>query len=187
MAADDAYLVKALEGFALFALNQGEICASPSRALVQASIYDAFMERALARVNAIRMGNPLDPATMVGALTSPLQMNNVLSYIDLGKREGAHCLIGGKQHLPQGDRATGWYVEPTVFSGHNGMRIFREEIFGPMLCVTPFDHEDDALSIANDSPYSLGAGVWTRDGSVMTIPSPKSKTNSTCGPDTEAL
>ncbi len=165
MAADDGYLDKALEGFAMFALNQGEICASPSRALVHSSIYDAFMERALARVKTIRLGNPLDPATMVGALTSSTQMHKVLSYIELGKQEGARCLTGGQQHLAQGDRAAGCYVEPTVFSGHNGMRIFREEIFGPVLCVCPFRTEEEALTLANDSAYGLGAGVWTRDGS----------------------
>jgi aldehyde dehydrogenase len=165
MAADDAYLDKALEGFALFALNQGEVCTCPSRALVQESIFDKFMEKAIQRVGAIKMGNPLDSSTMIGAQASSEQLEKILSYIDLGKKEGAQCLIGGERNVQSGDLAEGFYVKPTVFRGHNRMRIFQEEIFGPVLSVTTFKDEAEALHIANDTLYGLGAGVWTRDGS----------------------
>ncbi len=164
MSADDAYFDKALEGFAMFALNQGEVCTCPSRALIQESIYDRFMERALKRVAAIRQGHPLDKSTMIGAQASQEQLEKILSYIDLGKQEGARCLAGGERNALAGDLAGGYYVKPTVFAGHNKMRIFQEEIFGPVVSVATFKDEDEALAIANDTLYGLGAGVWTRDG-----------------------
>jgi aldehyde dehydrogenase len=165
MAEDDPFLDKAVEGFVMFALNQGEVCTCPSRALVQRKIYDAFMEKALKRVGAIVQGDPLDQKTMVGAQASREQMEKILSYIDIGLSEGAELLIGGgKAELP-GDLAGGNYVQPTVFRGHNKMRIFQEEIFGPVLSVTLFDTEEEAVEIANDTVFGLGAGVWTRDGS----------------------
>ncbi len=152
-----------LEGFTLFALNQGEVCTCPSRALVQESIYDAFMERALSRVKAIKQGNPLEMATMIGAQASSEQVEKILSYIDIGKQEGAQCLTGGARKRLDGELEGGYYVEPTVFKGHNRMRIFQEEIFGPVVSVTTFKDEEEALAIANDTLYGLGAGVWTRD------------------------
>ena len=160
---DDDFLDKAIEGFVMFALNQGEVCTCPSRALVAESIYDRFMDRALKRVAAIKMGNPLDPATMIGAQASSEQREKILSYIDIGKQEGAELLAGGKAANLGGDLADGYYVEPTIFRGHNKMRIFQEEIFGPVLSVTTFKTEDEALEIANDTLYGLGAGVWSRD------------------------
>jgi aldehyde dehydrogenase len=163
MNADDAFFDKALEGFTLFAFNQGEVCTCPSRALIHESIYDRFMERALARVKAIRQGNPLDPTTMLGAQASNEQMEKILSYIDIGRQEGAELLTGGHRNLLEGDLADGYYIEPTVFKGHNKMRIFQEEIFGPVVSVTTFKDDEEALAIANDSLYGLGAGVWTRD------------------------
>ena len=163
MAEDDAFLDKALEGFAMFALNQGEVCTCPSRALVHRRIYDAFIEKALKRVGAIAQGDPLDEKTMIGAQASVEQMDKILSYIDIGRKEGAELLIGGgKAELP-GDLAGGNYVRPTVLRGHNKMRIFQEEIFGPVLSVTVFDSDEEAVEIANDSIFGLGAGVWTRD------------------------
>lgn len=162
MAQDDEYLDKAIEGLVMFALNQGEICTCPSRALVQESIYDRFMERALKRVEAIKMGHPLDPGTMIGAQASNDQFEKILSYIDIGKAEGAEVLTGGHRAENAGPEG-GYYVTPTVFKGHNRMRIFQEEIFGPVLAVTTFKDEAEALAIANDSLYGLGAGVWTRD------------------------
>src|SRR5471032_1288793 len=164
MNADDSYFDKALEGFAMFALNQGEVCTCPSRALIQDSIYDRFMERALKRVASIKQGNPLHPATMIGAQASSEQLEKILSYLDLGKQEGAQCLIGGERNALDGELKNGYYVKPTVFRGHNKMRIFQEEIFGPVLSVTTFKNEAEALEIANDTLYGLGAGVWTRDG-----------------------
>ncbi|MGS0740668.1 aldehyde dehydrogenase [Glaciimonas sp. GG7] len=161
---DDAFFDKCLEGFAMFALNQGEVCTCPSRALIQESIYDAFMERALKRVKAIKQGNPLEMSTMIGAQASLEQLEKILSYIDIGKQEGAKLLTGGTRTQHEGDLGTGYYMEPTVFSGHNKMRIFQEEIFGPVLSVTTFKDEEEALEIANDTLYGLGAGVWTRDG-----------------------
>ncbi|MFD1333064.1 aldehyde dehydrogenase [Methylopila musalis] len=161
---DDDFLDKAVEGFVMFALNQGEICTCPSRALVQESIYDRFIEKAIGRVNAIKLGSPLDPATMVGAQASSEQLEKILSYIDIGKQEGAELLAGGGRSELDGELAGGYYVKPTVFKGHNKMRIFQEEIFGPVLSVTTFKDEDDALAIANDTLYGLGAGVWTRNG-----------------------
>ncbi|QDF98361.1 aldehyde dehydrogenase [Azoarcus sp. DD4] len=165
-AADDEFFDKAVEGFVLFALNQGEVCTCPSRALIHESIYDRFMDRALARVKAIKQGNPLDTETMIGAQASTEQMKKILSYIDLGKEEGAELLTGGGEARFGGDIAEGYYVQPTVFKGHNKMRIFQEEIFGPVLSVTTFKDEAEALAIANDTLYGLGAGVWSRDGST---------------------
>ncbi|GAP34979.1 aldehyde dehydrogenase [Piscinibacter sakaiensis] len=160
---DDAFFDKALEGFAMFALNQGEVCTCPSRVLVQASIYERFMERALQRVAAIRQGNPLDMATMIGAQASSEQLEKILGYLDIGRQEGAKLLIGGERNRLGGDLEGGYYVKPTVFQGHNRMRIFQEEIFGPVTSVTTFEDEAEALAIANDTLYGLGAGVWSRD------------------------
>jgi aldehyde dehydrogenase len=163
MAEDDDFLDKALEGFTMFALNQGEVCTCPSRALVQKSIYDRFMEKAIARVKKIKQGHPLDPTTMVGAQASNDQLEKILSYIDIGKKEGAKVLTGGERLVLDGELAEGYYVKPTVFEGSNRMRIFQEEIFGPVVSVTTFDTPDEALAFANDTLYGLGAGVWTRD------------------------
>ena len=163
MTHDDDFFDKALEGFAMFALNQGEVCTCPSRALVQESIYDKFMERAIKRVQAIKQGNPLDPTTMIGAQASSEQLEKILSYLDIGRQEGATVLTGGKRAAINGALKDGYYVEPTIFQGHNKMRIFQEEIFGPVLSVTTFKDEADALAIANDTLYGLGAGVWSRD------------------------
>ena len=162
-AKDDEFFDKAIEGFTLFALNQGEVCTCPSRALIQESIYDKFMERALERVKQIKQGNPLDTETMIGAQASSEQLEKILSYIDIGKQEGAELLIGGERNYLEGDLKNGYYVKPTVFKGHNKMRIFQEEIFGPVVAVTTFKDKDEALAIANDTLYGLGAGVWTRD------------------------
>jgi len=160
---DDDFLDKALEGFTMFALNQGEVCTCPSRALVQDSVYDKFMERAVARVQKIKQGHPLDPSTMIGAQASNDQLEKILSYIDIGKQEGAKVLTGGKRSHLEGELAQGYYVEPTILEGHNKMRVFQEEIFGPVVSVTRFKDEADALHIANDTLYGLGAGVWTRN------------------------
>ena len=165
MAEDDDYFDKALEGFAMFALNQGEVCTCPSRVLVQKSIYGRFIEKAVARVAAIQQGNPLDPSTMIGAQASNDQLEKILAYLDVGRQEGAEVLIGGDRAELGGELASGFYVQPTVFAGHNRMRIFQEEIFGPVVSVTAFEDEAEALAIANDTLYGLGAGVWTRDGS----------------------
>ncbi len=161
MEKDDAFLNKAIEGFVMFALNQGEVCTCPSRALIHESIYDRFMERAIERVNAIKFGNPLDTDTMIGAQASNEQMEKIMSYIDIGKQEGAECLIGGGRNIIEGFE-NGYYIKPTVFKGHNKMRIFQEEIFGPVVSVTTFKDEAEALEIANDTLYGLGAGVWSR-------------------------
>jgi len=163
-AQDDDFFDKALEGFAMFALNQGEVCTCPSRALVHEKIYDRFMERAVARVKAIKQGNPLDPATMVGAQASNDQLEKILSYLDIGRQEGAKVLTGGARADVGPDLAGGFYVQPTILEGHNKMRIFQEEIFGPVLSVAKFKDDEEALAIANDTLYGLGAGVWTRDG-----------------------
>uniref|UniRef100_UPI0021E050B6 acetaldehyde dehydrogenase ExaC n=1 Tax=Terriglobus tenax TaxID=1111115 RepID=UPI0021E050B6 len=163
MSEDDEYVDKALEGLALFAFNQGEVCTCPSRALIHESIYDKFMERALARVKAIKQANPLDMDTMIGAQASKQQFEKIVSYLDLGRKEGAELLIGGDAAKMEGDLAGGFYIQPTIFKGHNKMRIFQEEIFGPVLAVTTFKTDDEALEIANDTLYGLGAGVWTRD------------------------
>jgi aldehyde dehydrogenase len=166
LAQDDDFFDKALEGFTMFALNQGEVCTCPSRALIQESIYDKFMQRALERVKAITQGNPLDPTTMVGAQASSEQMEKILSYLDIGKQEGAKVLIGGERAKINGQLKDGYYIEPTVFQGNNKMRVFQEEIFGPVVSVTTFKDEADALKLANDTLYGLGAGVWTRDINV---------------------
>ena len=163
---DDGFFDKALEGFTMFALNQGEVCTCPSRALIQESIYDKFMERALERVKAIKQGSPLEGSTMTGAQASSEQMEKILSYIDLGKKEGAELLTGGNRTILEGEHAGGYYIEPTVFKGHNKMRIFQEEIFGPVVSVTTFKDEAEALEIANDTLYGLGSGVWTRNGNT---------------------
>ena len=160
----DAFYDKALEGFAMFALNQGEVCTCPSRAIIQDSIYDSFLGDALARVDQIVQGNPLDTDTMIGAQASNDQLEKILSYIDIGKQEGAKVLIGGARADLGGELSGGYYVQPTVFEGDNSMRIFQEEIFGPVVAVTRFSDEADALKIANDTLYGLGAGVWSRDG-----------------------
>ncbi len=163
---DDSYLDKAIEGLVLFAFNQGEVCTCPSRALVHESIYEKFMERCLPRIAAIRQGNPLDTDTMIGAQASQEQLTKITSYLDLGKQEGAEVLIGGAQAQLGGDLAGGYYVQPTVFKGHNKMRIFQEEIFGPVLALTTFRDEAEALELANDTLYGLGAGVWSRNGNI---------------------
>ncbi|GAA0657947.1 aldehyde dehydrogenase family protein [Streptomyces thermocarboxydovorans] len=164
-AADDDFLDKAVEGFVMFALNQGEVCTCPSRALIHSSIYDEFMARCVERTKAIVSGNPLDPATMIGAQASNDQYEKILSYIDIGKKEGAELLTGGGPRTVEGLEG-GYYIEPTIFRGTNDMRIFQEEIFGPVVSVTRFDSVDEALKIANDTLYGLGAGVWTRDGNT---------------------
>ena len=161
---DDDFFDKALEGFTMFALNQGEVCTCPSRALVQESVYDKFMARAVDRVKKIKQGHPLDPSTMIGAQASNDQLEKILSYIDIGKQEGAKVLTGGQRAHLEGELAEGYYVEPTILQGHNKMRVFQEEIFGPVVSVTTFKDEADALHIANDTLYGLGAGVWTRNG-----------------------
>lgn len=165
-ARQDAFYDKALEGFAMFALNQGEVCTCPSRALIQSSIYDRFLGDGLERVRAMRQGNPLDTDTAVGAQASNDQLEKILSYIDIGQAEGAKVLAGGERVDLGGDLTGGYYVAPTVFEGDNGMRIFQEEIFGPVVAVTRFDGFEDGIDIANDTLYGLGAGVWSRDGSV---------------------
>ena len=159
---DDDFLDKAVEGLVMFALNQGEVCTCPSRALVHESIYDEFMKRCIARVEAIKMGNPLDTETMIGAQASSDQLEKILSYLDIGKKEGAKVLVGGDQAKHDGDLSDGYYVKPTIFEGTNDMRVFQEEIFGPVLAVTTFKDDDEAMQIANDTLYGLGAGVWTR-------------------------
>ena len=164
--ADDGFFDKAVEGLVLFAFNKGEVCTCPSRALIQESVYDKFMERCLQRVKAIKQGNPLDTETMVGAQNSEEQMTKIMSYLDIGKQEGAQLLIGGDRAQVSADLKGGYYVQPTMLKGHNKMRIFQEEIFGPVLAVTTFKDEADALAIANDTLYGLGAGVWSRDGNV---------------------
>jgi aldehyde dehydrogenase len=162
MAEDDNFLDKAIEGLVLFAFNQGEVCTCPSRALIQENIYDAFMERSLKRIEAITMGDTLDGGTMMGAQASNDQYQKILNYIDIGKQEGAEVLIGGEAYQNE-TYPDGYYIKPTVFKGNNKMRIFQEEIFGPVLSVTTFKDEAEALEIANDTLYGLGAGVWTRD------------------------
>ncbi|WLP93614.1 aldehyde dehydrogenase family protein [Psychrobacter sp. M13] len=159
---DDEFLDKAIEGLVMFALNSGEICTCPSRALVHESIYDKFIERCVERVKAIKMGNPLDTDTMIGAQASSDQLEKILSYLDIGKKEGAKVLVGGERAKHEGSIAEGYYVQPTIFEGTNDMRVFQEEIFGPVLAVTTFKDDDEAMSIANDTLYGLGAGVWTR-------------------------
>jgi aldehyde dehydrogenase len=164
VAQDDEFFDKAIEGLVLFAVNQGEVCTCPSRALIQESVYEKFMERALKRVAAIKQGDPLDTDTMMGAQASLMQMQKIESYLKLGREEGAQVLIGGERARLPGELVEGYYIQPTLFKGHNRMRIFQEEIFGPVLAVTTFRDEAEALAIANDTQYGLGAGVWTRDG-----------------------
>ena len=166
LAKNASFVEKALEGFAMFALNQGEVCTCPSRALVDQAIHGQFMERAIERTKKHVPGNPLDPSTTVGAQASRDQLEKILSYIDIGKKEGAKVLLGGEQGKLSGDLAGGYYVMPTVFAGHNKMRIFQEEIFGPVVSTTSFKDFDDAIAIANDTLYGLGAGVWSRDGNT---------------------
>ena len=163
---DDDFFDKCLEGFAMFTLNQGEVCTCPSRALVQESIYDKFMERAVARTKAVKQDNPLKMETMIGAQASLEQMEKIKSYLDLGKKEGAKVLCGGNVAKINSGLEKGNYIEPTIFEGKNDMRIFQEEIFGPVVSVTKFKDEKEALEIANDTLYGLGAGVWTRDGNI---------------------
>ncbi|MCV7227386.1 aldehyde dehydrogenase [Mycolicibacterium komossense] len=166
MAAVDDYQDKALEGFTMFALNQGEVCTCPSRSLIQADIYDEFLAQAAIRTKAVRQGDPLDTETMIGAQASNDQLEKILSYIEIGKSEGAQVVTGGERTQLGGDLNGGYYVAPTIFTGHNKMRVFQEEIFGPVVAVTSFTDYDDAMSIANDTLYGLGAGVWSRDGNT---------------------
>ncbi|HVJ42262.1 MAG TPA: aldehyde dehydrogenase [Dongiaceae bacterium] len=167
LAEDDDFFDKAIEGFVMFALNQGEVCTCPSRALIHEAIYDRFMEKAIKRVEAIKQGNPLDANTMIGAQASSEQLEKILSYLDIGKQEGAKVLTGGERNNLGGDLAGGYYVKPTVFEGHNKMRIFQEEIFGPVVAVTKFKTDEEALHIANDTLYGLGAGIWSRDANRL--------------------
>ncbi|HYZ57619.1 MAG TPA: aldehyde dehydrogenase family protein [Streptosporangiaceae bacterium] len=164
--ARDAFYGKALEGFAMFAFNQGEVCTCPSRALIQSSVYDQFLPDAVERVRKIRQGNPLDTDTMIGAQASNDQVEKILSYIDIGTQEGAKILTGGEKADLGGDLSGGYYIQPTVFEGDNKMRIFQEEIFGPVVSVTKFGDYDDAIKIANDTLYGLGSGVWSRNGAI---------------------
>ncbi len=166
MDADDEFFDKALEGFSMFALNQGEVCTCPSRILVQEAIYDRFMERAVARVQAMKQGHPLDKSTMVGAQVSQQQLDRILGYVDIGRQEGAKCLTGGERLRAGGEINDGFFVKPTLLYGQNDMRVFQEEIFGPVASVTTFKDAEDAIRIANDTEYGLGAGVWSRNGSV---------------------
>ncbi|HCD53340.1 MAG TPA: aldehyde dehydrogenase, partial [Balneolaceae bacterium] len=162
MDADDEFFDKAIEGAVMFALHQGEVCTCPSRMLVQESIYEKFMERVVERTNAIKLGHPLDPETMMGAQASNDQYEKILNYINIGKEEGCKVLAGGKAAYNEGLEG-GFYIQPTILEGHNKMRVFQEEIFGPVVCVTTFKDEAEAIEIANDTLYGLGAGVWTRD------------------------
>ena len=166
MAQLDDFQDKALEGFTMFALNQGEVCTCPSRSLVQADIYDEFLTQAAIRTKAVRQGDPLDTETMIGSQASNDQLEKILSYIEIGKDEGAKIITGGERAELGGDLSGGYYVQPTIFEGHNKMRVFQEEIFGPVVAVTSFTDYDDAISIANDTLYGLGAGVWSRDGNT---------------------
>lgn len=166
MAKDDAFLDKAVEGFVLFAFNQGEVCTCPSRALIQEDIYDEFIARAIKRVKAIKHGDPRNPETMVGAQASKEQQEKILSYLTIGREEGAEVLVGGDAAVFEGELAGGNYIQPTILKGHNKMRVFQEEIFGPVVSVTTFKDEAEALEIANDTMYGLGAGVWSRDANT---------------------
>ncbi|MCK0140817.1 aldehyde dehydrogenase [Aliiroseovarius sp. F20344] len=163
MAEDDAFLDKAVEGFVLFAFNQGEVCTCPSRALVQEDIYEEFMARCIERVKAIKQGDPRLGDTMVGAQASQEQQDKIMSYLTIGREEGAEVLVGGDAARFNGDISGGYYIQPTILKGHNKMRVFQEEIFGPVVSVTTFKDEEEALQIANDTMYGLGAGVWSRD------------------------
>ncbi len=169
--ADDNFFDKAIEGAVLFALNQGEVCTCPSRMLVHESIYDKFMKRVIERVKAIKTGHPLDGSVMMGAQASNDQYEKILSYLKIGKEEGAEVLVGGNANKLPGELGSGYYIEPTVLKGHNKMRVFQEEIFGPVTCVTTFKTTEEAIAIANDTLYGLGAGVWTRDAhELYTVP-----------------
>ena len=163
MAEDDDFLDKAVEGFVLYAFNKGEVCTCPSRALVHESIYDRFMERVIDRIKAIKQGHPLDPSTMLGPQVSQAQLEKIEGYVEVGRDEGAEVLVGGHRPDLNGELAGGYFFEPTVLKGTNDMRVFQEEIFGPVVSVTTFGDEREALEIANDTLYGLGAGVWTRD------------------------
>ncbi len=161
---DDDFMRKAVEGFVMYAFNKGEVCTCPSRALIQKSIYDKFMAKAIESIKKIKQGNPLDTNTMIGPQVSMQQIHKISSYIDIGKQEGAELIIGGEKAQFPGDLAGGYFFKPTIFKGENNMRIFQEEIFGPVVAVTTFEDENDAIRIANDTLYGLGAGVWSRDG-----------------------
>ncbi len=163
MDADDEFLDKAVEGAVMFALNQGEVCTCPSRILVHENIYEKFMDRVIQRTRAIKLGNPLDGTVMMGAQASEDQYNKILSYLDIGRQEGAQVLTGGEAYHQNSGLEHGYYIKPTIFKGNNKMRIFQEEIFGPVTCVTTFKTTEEAIQIANDTLYGLGAGVWTRD------------------------
>lgn len=163
MAKEDDFVDKAVEGLLMFALNQGEVCTCPSRALVHEDIFDQFMERVIGRVKEINTGNPLDPNSMMGAQASTEQMEKIQSYLKIGKEEGAEVLVGGDINKQEGDYVDGYYIQPTIFKGNNKMRVFQEEIFGPILSVTTFKTDEEALEMANDTLYGLGAGIWTRD------------------------
>ncbi len=163
MEKDDSFLEKAVEGMVMFALNQGEVCTCPSRALIHEKIYDDFIDLALKRLEKIKIGHPLDTETMMGAQASMEQMEKIMSYLEIGKQEGAELLAGGDRNYLEGELSGGYYIQPTIFKGHNKMRIFQEEIFGPVLSVTTFKDDEEALEIANDTLYGLGAGVWTRN------------------------
>ena len=167
MAADDAFLDKAVEGLVLYAFNKGEVCTCPSRALIQEDIYDAFMSRCLDRIALIKQGNPLDTETQLGAQVSQAQLDKIASYVEIGRDEGAEVLIGGERAKVAGEFENGYYFQPTVLRGDNRMRVFQEEIFGPVLAVTTFKDEAEALAIANDTLYGLGAGVWSRDTNTV--------------------
>ena len=166
LAANDDFQDKALEGFTMFALNQGEVCTCPSRSLIQEDIFDEFLAMAAIRTKAVRQGDPLDTDTMIGAQASNDQFEKILSYIEIGKSEGAKLITGGERADLGGDLSGGYYIQPTVFTGNNKMRIFQEEIFGPVVSVTSFKDYAEAISLANDTLYGLGAGVWSRDGGV---------------------
>ena len=161
--ADDEFFDKAVEGAVMFALNQGEICTCPSRLLIHEAIYDRFIAKVIERTAAIKLGHPLDKSSMMGAQASIIQKEKIISYLKLGKEEGAEVLIGGDENKQEGELENGYYIQPTIFKGHNKMRIFQEEIFGPVLAVTTFKTTEEAIALANDTMYGLGAGVWTRD------------------------
>ncbi len=166
MAKSDDFCDKALEGFTMFALNQGEVCTCPSRSLIQSDIHDEFLELAAIRAKAVRQGDPLDTETMLGSQASNDQLEKILSYVEIGRDEGARVITGGERAELGGDLSGGYYMQPTIFAGNNAMRIFQEEIFGPVVAVTSFADYDDAIAIANDTLYGLGAGVWSRDGNT---------------------
>ncbi|OLU28631.1 aldehyde dehydrogenase family protein, partial [Pseudomonas sp. PA27(2017)] len=163
MQAEPAFIEKAAEGLVLAFFNQGEVCTCPSRALVQESIFEPFMNEVMKKIKSIKRGNPLDTDTMVGAQASQQQYDKILSYLEIAQQEGAELLTGGATEKLEGDLAGGYYIQPTLLKGTNKMRVFQEEIFGPVVGVTTFKDEAEALAIANDTEFGLGAGVWTRD------------------------